>query len=81
MTYLKLLVVLYVSFCLLWSLILIYYLTKALVSRRQPSWLQTILRHGYAGHMVLYGSVVISPLFILFSVILFIKKLLGGDVK
>lgn len=63
---LKLLFVLYVNCCLLWSLILLYYLNKALVAQRQPAWLKTVVSSGAAGEMVLYGSVIISPVFIFF---------------
>lgn len=74
MVYLKLLLILYGSTMLLWSLLLNYYLYHSLVTHRQPEWLRTILRNRGAGELVLYGSVMLSPLFVLFSTILIIKK-------
>jgi len=78
---LRSLLVLYISFCLLWSLILIYYLNRALVSHRQPRWLKIIITNGSAGEMVLFGSVVLSPLFIFFTTLTVFKRLLKGDFK
>jgi uncharacterized membrane protein YdjX (TVP38/TMEM64 family) len=76
MGYLRLLLVLYISGCLLWSLMLIYYLNKALTLNKQPAWMKTILSNGAAGEMVLFGSVIISPIFLLFSVYYIINKTL-----
>ena len=73
---LKLLLTLYGSACLLWSLVLIWYLNKALVSQRQPAWLRTVIAARNMSEVILYGSVMLAPIFIFFIAILTIKKLI-----
>ena len=73
---LRLLLSLYVSTCLLWSLVLIWYLNKALVSQRQPAWLRTVINARSMSEVILYGSIMLAPLFIFFIAILTIKKLI-----
>lgn len=74
MVFLRLLLTFYIGSCLLWSLALIYYLNKALVRNQQPSWLQTIIKNGAASEVVLFGSVMISPMILLIVLILFLKE-------
>lgn len=81
MVSLKSLLVLYGSFMLLWSMILIYYLNRALVSQRQPTWLRTMISNGRSGEIVLYGSIVISPIILLFVTIDIIKRSISGVRK
>lgn len=75
MVYLKSLLILYASFMLLWSLVLIYYLLGAIISQRQPPWLRTIIKNGAAAEMVIYGSVMMAPIFVFFITIMAFKQL------
>lgn len=82
MTFLIPLLTLYISACLLWSLIIIWYLNEALVCQRQPSWLRTIIKNKGTSDIVLYGSIMLAPMCLFFlgilSIKLSIKKLIGG---
>lgn len=80
MIFLKPLLVLYISCMLLWSLILIWYLNRALVAQRQPNWLRTIIQSGQSSEFILYGSVMLSPAFILLGSALILKRIIGGKL-
>ncbi len=77
---LRLLLTLYISSCLLWSTIIIWYLTQALIAQIQPSWLRTIIKNKGTAEIVLYGSIMLSPMCLLFLTIISIKKIIGGKI-
>jgi len=76
---LRLLLTLYISSGLLWSLIIIWYLNQALVSQYQPSWLRTVIKNHGMSEIVLYGSIMLSPMCLLFLTIISIKKIIKGE--
>jgi hypothetical protein len=75
------LLVCYISTCLLWSLLLIYYLNRAIISQRQPSWLKLNMINGESSAIILFTSIIISPLLLPLAIILLIKKIIHGENK
>lgn len=78
---LELLLIIYGSTALLWCFILIYYLNMSIMSRTQPKWYNSIREVPESSLMILYGSIMLSPAFVFFSILLLLKKLLTQEDK
>lgn len=68
------LLIFYVFSVISWCFILIYQLNSYISSRRTPGWYRPEI-----GLFVFYGSILLSPLFVLFVVLLMVKSLLSKD--